>query len=156
MSLKTTSLSIIAAAMLLTGIASCGPKDAEVKMAVETILKDNPGVMVDVKDGVATLSGKFTDDATKAAAENAIKAVSGVKSVVDNATVTPPAPPSADESLKSSVSAALQPYSGLNASVQDGVLMLSGTLKKQDLPKVMQLLSALHPKKIVNKATIIK
>lgn len=161
MNLKRTSYSFAVAVALCIGLVSCGPKDSDIKTAIETQLKSNPGVTVDVKDGVATLSGTFTDDATKAAVESTVKAVKGVKSVVDNAVVTPapvqaPAPVviSPDDTLKSNVSTALKNFAGLSADVKDGIVTLTGEVKKADLPKVMMALSALHPKKIMNKATI--
>ena len=46
-------------------------KDADVKTSVESALRANPetaGLMVDVKDGVATITGETKDDAAKAKA----------------------------------------------------------------------------------------
>jgi hyperosmotically inducible protein len=40
--------------------------------------------------------------------------------------------------------------------VKDGVVTLTGEINKTDLPRVMQALSALNPKKIDNKATVKK
>ena len=159
MKLKRISLSLAVATALTFGMASCGPKDADIKSEIESKLSGNSGVNVDVKDGVATLSGTFMDEASKAAAEAAAKTVKGVKSVVDNATVPPPPAPvmiSPDDALKNNVSMALKNYSGLMADVSGGVVTLTGQIKKTDLPKVMMAMSALHPKKIVNKATITK
>jgi hyperosmotically inducible periplasmic protein len=84
--------------------------------------------------------------------------VKGVKSVVNNATVTPPPPVviSADDSLKTNVAAALKDYPTLQADVKDGVVTLTGDVQRSALPKVMQALSSLHPKKIENKATVKK
>lgn len=149
--------STVAALTLSFAFAACGPKDADVKAAAEKALSGVSGVTVAVTDGVATLSGQFADDAAKTAAEAAVKAVAGVKSVVDNATVTPPPPViSADDALKTSVTAALKDFSTVMADVKDGVVTLTGEIKKTDLPKMMQALSALHPKKIDNKATVKK
>ena len=151
--------STAAALTLAFAFVACGPKDADVKAAAEKALSGVSGVTVAVTDGVATLSGQFADDAAKTAAEATVKAVAGVKSVVDNATVTPPPPPpviSADDALKSSVTAALKDFSTVMADVKDGVVTLTGEIKKTDLPKMMQALSALHPKKIDNKATVKK
>ncbi|MEP6764481.1 MAG: BON domain-containing protein, partial [Gemmatimonadaceae bacterium] len=87
------------------------------------------------------------------------KAVKGISSVADNATVAPPPPPvviSADDALKMTVAAALKDYSTVSADIKDGVVTLTGNIKKADLPKMMQALNALHPKKIMNKTTIAK
>jgi osmotically-inducible protein OsmY len=82
-----------------------------------------------------------------------------VKEVVDNATVTPPPPPvviSPDDSLKTNLTTALKDYPSLNVDVKDGVVTLTGTIKRADLPKAMQAITALKPKKIDNKATVTK
>jgi hyperosmotically inducible periplasmic protein len=135
-------------------LAACGPKDADIKANVDQAIADVQGVTVDVANGVATISGEFADEAAKAAAEAKVKAVKGVKSVVNNATVTPPVVISPDEALKTSVSAALKDFSTLTADVKDGVVTLTGEIKRDELPRVMQALSALNPKKIENKATV--
>jgi osmotically-inducible protein OsmY len=117
------------------------------------------GATVDVASGVATISGQVANEAAKTTAETAVKAVKGVKSVIDNATVAPPPAPvviSADDSLKTNVAAALKDVPTLKADVKDGVVTLTGEVRKTALPKVMQALSALQPKKIDNKATVKK
>ena len=144
---------------LCFALAACGPKDADIKASVDQAITGVQGVTVDVAKGVATISGQFADDATKASTEAAVKAVKGVTSVVDNATVTPPPPPvviSPDDSLKTNVTAALKDYPTLTVDVKDGVVTLGGEIKKADLPKAMQALSALKPKKIENKAKVTK
>ena len=91
--------------------------------------------------------------------EASVKAVKGVKSVVNNGTIAPPPAPviiSADDMLKTGVMEALKDFSTLMADVQDGVVTLTGEINRTDLPKVMQAISALNPKKIDNKATVKK
>lgn len=150
---RRTIASIITLA-LAVAIAACAPKDADIKASVDKAIAGVQGVTVDVANGVATISGQFADSAAKASAEALVKAVKGVQSVVDNATIVPPVVISADEMLKTSVATTLQEYSTLKADVQDGVVTLTGEIKRADLPKVMQALSALNPKKIDNKATV--
>jgi hyperosmotically inducible periplasmic protein len=159
MTLGTQARAFATAVTLSFVVAACGPKDADIKALVDQAISGVQGVTVDVAKGVATISGQFADDAAKASTEAAVKAVKGVKSVVDNATVTPPPPPvviSPDDSLKTNVTAALKDYPTLTADVKDGVVTLTGEIKKADLPKAMQALSALKPKKIENKATVKK
>ncbi len=134
--------------------SACAPKDAAIKAAVDQAIAGVQGVTVDVANGVATISGQFADSAAMASTETLVKAVKGVKSVVVNATVAPPVVISADDMLKTSVATALQAYSTLTADVKDGVITLTGEVKRADLPKVMQVLSALNPKKVENKATV--
>ena len=159
MKIITRSRALATAAVLSLAFAACAPKDADIKAAVTTAIAGVPGVSVDVANGVATLSGQFADDAAKTSTEALVKAVKGVKSIVNNATITPPPAPvviSEDDLLKTTVAAALKEYSTLSADVKDGVVTLTGEIKKTELPKVMQALSALNPKKIENKATVKK
>lgn len=159
MTLGTQARAFATVVTLSLVVAACGPKDADIKASVDQAISGVQGVTVDVAKGVATISGQFADDAAKASTEAAVKAVKGVKSVVDNATITPPPPPvviSPDDSLKTNVTAALKDYPTLTVDVKDGVVTLGGEIKKADLPKAMQAVSALKPKKVVNKATVKK
>jgi hyperosmotically inducible periplasmic protein len=138
-------------------LAACGRKDADIRADADKAIAGMQGVTVDVTNGVATISGQVADDAAKTAAESAVKSVKGVKSVVDNATVAPPPAPvviSPDDSLRTNVAAALRDVPTLTADVSSGVVTLRGEVQKAELPRVMQALSALHPKKIENKATV--
>jgi osmotically-inducible protein OsmY len=140
-------------------VAACAPKDADIKVAADQAVASVPGVTVDVANGVATISGEFADETAKASTEALVKAVKGVKSVVNNGTITPPPPPvviSEDDTLRLKVAEALKDFPTLVADVKDGVVTLTGEITRTDLSKVMQALSALHPKKIDNKATVKK
>jgi osmotically-inducible protein OsmY len=156
----TTRLRALGSAVGITIVlAACGPKDADIKADVDKTISGVQGVTVDVAKGVATITGQFADSATKTSTEAAVKGVKGVKEVVDNATVTPPPPPvviSPDDSLKTNLTTALKDYPSLNVDVKDGVVTLTGTIKRADLPKAMQAITALKPKKIDNKATVTK
>jgi osmotically-inducible protein OsmY len=159
MTLTTHPRAFARAFLVAVVLSACGPKDADIKANVDKAVAGVQGVTVDVANGVATISGVFADDAAKASTEAAVKGVKGVKSVVDNATVAPPPAPvviSADDSLKTNVAAALKDYPTLTVDVKDGVVTLTGEVQRAALPKVMQALSALHPKKIENKATVKK
>jgi osmotically-inducible protein OsmY len=158
-------LLFMSVAIISASISSCGVKDADVKTAVETALKANPdlqGIAVSVKDGIATLTGEVKNDAAKAAAEAALKEIKGLKSVTNSLTITPPPPApvveqptiAADDPLAKSVVDAIKDNAGVKADVKDGVITLTGEIKKTDLPKLMQKLNALKPKKVENKLTI--
>lgn len=154
----TRSLSQIVT--LCFALVACGPSDAAIKTSVDQAISGTQGVTADVAKGVVTLAGEFPDSASRASTETAVRGVKGVKSVVDNATVKPPAPPpvvlSPDDSLKTNVTAALKDYPKLSADVKDGVVTLTGEVQRADLTKVMQAVNALHPKKVENKATVKK
>ena len=66
----STSLIMMAAFATLISFNACKkkPKDADIKAAIETALKADPAAStasVSVEKGVATISGDFTDQATK-------------------------------------------------------------------------------------------
>jgi hyperosmotically inducible protein len=152
---------VLAILFLIASVTACKQKttDADIKTAVDNAIAANTtlsGTYTDVKDGVVTLTGQVKDDAAKAAAEAAARGINGVKSVVNNLTVTPP--PSvqitADDPLKVSVESTVKNYPGVNATVQDGVITLTGEIKRTDLQQLMAALNSLKPKKVENKLTI--
>lgn len=71
---------------------------------------------------------------------------------------TTPAPAqvqiSADDSLTTKLNDAVKDYPGVTASVSNGEVTLTGDVSRNNLPKVMQAVYSLHPKKVNNKLTI--
>jgi uncharacterized alpha/beta hydrolase family protein len=63
---------------------------------------------------------------------------------------------SADDSLKRMLPDATIDFPGVTASVDQGVVTLTGTISRDRLPKLMMAINALHPKKINNNLTINK
>jgi hyperosmotically inducible protein len=157
----TKGLAVIMIA-LAVGFVSCKPKDADIKTAVEqaiSAIPDAAGATIEVKDGIATITGEFKDETARIAAETAAKAVKGVKSVVNNGTVAAPvvvAPVevSADAALISAVADAVKDFGTVKADVKDGIITLTGEIQKTNLPKLMMSLNALKPKKVDNKLTV--
>lgn len=144
---------MMAVAALTLSFTACKskPKDADIKVAIEKALAADPmavGTTVSVEKGVATLSGECKDDMCKAACEKAVAAVKGVKSVVNNCTVAPKVEVTADDPLTTAVNDAIKSFSGVTASVKDGIVTLGGAIAKADLQKLMMALNALKPKKI--------
>ena len=144
-------------ALISSTIPGCKSKvnDADVKTAVETALQANPetaGLMVDVKDGVATVSGEAKDEAAKAKATELATAVKGVKSVENNVSIAAPPPPpveiTADDPLTSAVKDATKDYPTVTATVKDGVISVSGELKSDSWKKLKMALDGLKPKKV--------
>jgi len=161
--MKVTKVLVAMMVMITIGFTSCKPKDADIKTAVEQAIATHPGaeaVTVDVKDGVVTLNGEFKDETCKADCEAAAKGIKGVKSVVDNGTITAPvvveAPVvvSADAALITSVNDAIKDFTGVQAEVKDGTVTLTGEINKANLIKLMQSVNALNPKKVENKLTV--
>ena len=118
---KLSRLLLLLATVALISSTSPGckskPKDADVKSSVETALRANPetdGLMVDVKDGVVTLTGETKNEEAKTKASELATAVKGVKSVQNNVMIAAAPPPpvqiSADESLMQGVRDAIKDF----------------------------------------------
>ncbi len=86
-----------------------------------------------------------TDTAVVAPADNT------TTKMPDTAVVISP-----DDSLKRMIPDATKDFPGVTASVDQGVVTLTGTINRDRLPKLMKAINALHPKKINNNLTINK
>ncbi|WP_295842714.1 BON domain-containing protein [uncultured Apibacter sp.] len=147
-------LAFVIMGTLSFSLTSCKtePKDSDLVTKAKAVLPE--GVNIDVKKGVATLSGEYNDDNAKQSTENAVKAIPGIKSVEDNATIKETASSvevSADSVLESKVNDVLKGYTGVTADVNDGIVTLNGELNRNELPRLMQAINALQPKKIEQK-----
>ena len=144
---------------LFVTTTSCNSKakDADIKTDVDKAIAANTDlstVSTSVNEGVVTLSGEVKNETTKTAAETAARGVNGVKSVTNNLSVTPPVVITTDDPLKASVDNTIKPYPGVNATIQDGIITLTGEIKRADLQQLMMALNSLKPKSIENKLTI--
>lgn len=159
MTIKTLAI----ASILFTGvfIFACTPSDATLKKEVNERLSLVPGITAEVKNGVVILSGEVSDDVAKSAAEDALRGVKGVKSIMDSITVkaalpeTPaPAPIvlSPDEILKKNLDSvyAAGGFSDITVTVANGEVTLDGTAQKKQLRKVKQIAQQLGGKKVVS------
>ena len=113
-----------------------------------------------VDKGVATLSGEVNSENAKTESEMIAKSVKGVKSVVNNISVSVPTTPTApievtaDDPLNISVTDAIKDPPGLQATVDNGESTLPGEIDKASLPTLLMNLNALNPKKINNNLTV--
>lgn len=165
--MKLTKLLMAIAIVTTVSFASCKPKDADIQTAVEAKLKTMPDMVtaatVDVKNGIATLSGECKDDMCKAACEKAAGEVKGVKSVVNNFTLpAPPPPPAAapaslttvlDAATQQKVKDGLKDIKGVAVEFAGEKAVLSGEVTKADRMKIMQMLSSAKVKSDVTKLT---
>lgn len=152
---------VLATTLFMTG---CKPKDSEIKTNVETALKADPmmaSTMVAVTDGVATISGECTDATCKANCEKTTAGVKGVKSVVNNLTITaPPAPvveaPASlttvlDEATQQKVKDGLKDIKSVTVEFVEDKAVISGEVSKADRMKIMQMLASANVKSDVTK-----
>ena len=155
---KIRLISMLALAiMVAVGATSCKPKDADIQKAVQTAVAANPdatGVTVAVEKGVVTLTGEVKDEAASIAINGLAAAVKNVKSVVNNMTIAAPLVNPVDAQLIEALKDALKDNPTVVAAVNEGVISLTGEVKKSDLPKLLQKVSALKPVKIDNQLTI--
>lgn len=165
--MKKITIKLITAIMVfavitaaLTGCKS-KPKDSDLKAAVETLLQTKPaalGTTVTVDNGIVTLTGDVADEASKNDLGEAASGVLGVKSVVNNLSITPEAPVTIamDDPLSAAVHDATKDFPTVSSSVSDGVITLKGEIQKANLQKLMMALQALKPKKVDNTQLVIK
>jgi osmotically-inducible protein OsmY len=146
--------------LLLAAFLSCGNSDKDVQKNIDEKFANNPNVKASVKDGVVTLTGSCPDESCKTIAEATAKDVKGVKRIDNQINVAAPVAPeptvmiTEDASLKNSVDSVVKNYKGVKAEVADGVVTLTGEIKRAQLSELMQDVSATKPKKIDNKLQI--
>jgi len=142
-------------------LVACAPKDADIQKEINEKL-NTPSVQVTVHEGVATIVGTCDDDAFKNNIERSVKAVKGVKTVVNNCqipvanveTAAAAVIINSDADLDKSVGKVVKAYDGVSATVVGGVVTLSGEIKRSELTSLIQSLQELKPKKVENKLTI--
>jgi len=160
-----TRFAFVLSAFAIVSLSACkGNKDPEIEKTVKeklaAISADVADANATVKDGVVTLTGQFKDEASKASFETTVKSIPDVKSVVNNTTVAPPPPApapveiAADDPLVKGVKDATKDFPGVTADVKDGVITLTGEIKRSSLQTLIKSLNTLKPKKIDNKLTI--
>ncbi len=149
-------------ALLVTGLAlpGCKPKDADIHSSFNEKARENAqmsNVTATVSEGVITLNGQCPDEACRTSAEQTANDVKGVKSVVNNITIMAPAAPvvvNDDETIRTSVNSILSNYSGVTADVQNGTVTLRGTIKRDNLQKLMMSLNESNIKNVNNQLTV--
>jgi hyperosmotically inducible periplasmic protein len=159
--MKLTKLLMAVAVLATLTFVSCKPKDADIKASIETALKADPmmtNTTVDVKDGVATISGECKDDACKAMCEKTVAGIKGVKSVSNNCTVAPPPPPppasvttTLDAATMQKVKDGLKDLKGITLDFAGDKAILAGEVTKADRMKIMQMLASAKVKSDVSK-----
>lgn len=144
-------------------LASCkqGPADKDIEHDLSSKIRTTaPGVVMTVKNGVVTLSGTCPDESCKHASEVAAKGTKGVKEVVNNIIISaPPAPAptveiTSTDSLQTSLNSLLSAYKTVKGSVNDGVITLTGEIKRSQLTPLMQSVNELKPRRVVNNLQI--
>jgi len=131
--------------------AGCKSKDADIKADVEKALRADNTIVdpsVEVNKGVVTISGQCKDEECRATCEATVKAVKGVKSVINNCTVPAPAPvPESvntmlNETSKQQVRDGLKDIPGVNLVFTADKAVISGQVTAANRKKIMQILAS--------------
>ena len=149
-----TAIAIVLFSITFTGCKS-EPKDADIKTAAETVLKADPmsaGTRVEVKDGIATISGECMDDACKKHCAQLVADIKGVKSVVNNCTVMPmmeKATTLTDDELNKhlyDLIKDLSSASSIKIGAMDGIVAIAGPMPKKEWETLKVEIDKLKPK----------
>ncbi|WP_066439147.1 BON domain-containing protein [Chryseobacterium sp. CCH4-E10] len=154
---KTIAMAALAVAISL-GSVSCKKKvsDTDLQTQATTVVTANPGASVEVKDGVAHLSGTFETQEAKDEMIRQLKSINGIKDVHDMATVAPvtatPAPvetqSAVDPAVQQKVQDAVKDIPGVKVEVVNGELTLTGNISSSDARKVKESVDALKVGKV--------
>jgi hyperosmotically inducible protein len=139
---------------------SCEKKanDADLQTSATKIVTTNPNATVEVKDGVAHLSGTFADKTSEEQMVTSLKKIPGINDVMDMSTVVPATPPalvnSVDPANMQKVTDALKDFPSAKAEVINGVLTLTGTVSSIQAKKIKMSVDALNIGKYNNNLTV--
>ena len=155
----------ITALALLFSVAAFSCKknvsDAELTTQSTTVVAAYPGTSVEVKEGVAHLSGTFASQEEKDEAIAALKNVKGVKDVMDMASVTPAAAAVetasvVDPAVQQKLADAVKDFPTVKAEVVNGELTLTGDVTAEQARKIKMSVDALKLGKVNFKYNVKK
>ena len=149
------------ALMVSTVAVSCKkkPNDTELATQATEIVKANPTASVEVKEGVAHLSGTFATQAEKDAMIASLKAIPGVKDVMDMASVTPAVVETAsvvDPAVQQKLADAVKDFKTVKVEVVNGELTLTGDVTAEQARKIKMSVDALKLGKVNFKYNVKK
>ena len=152
----------VLALMVSTVAISCKkkPNDTELATQATEIVKANPTASVEVKEGVAHLSGTFATQAEKDAMIASLKAIPGVKDVMDMSSVVPAAVVETasvvDPAVQQKLADAVKDFPTVKAEVVNGELTLTGDVTAEQARKIKMSVDALKLGKVNFKYNVKK
>lgn len=148
---KSIAMAALALAVSF-GSISCKKKvsDTELQTQATTIVNSNPNASVEVKDGTAHLSGTFADQASKDSMIASLKAIPGVKDVMDMSTVEAPIETvsAVDPAVQQKVTDAVKDFPSVNVEVVNGELTLTGNVSSAQARQIKMSVDALQAGKV--------
>lgn len=149
---KTIAITTLALAVSFGSIAcKKSVSDAELQTQATTVVTSNPTASVEVKDGTAHLSGTFADQESKDAMIASLKAIPGVKDVMDMSTVEPvviETVSAVDPAVQQSVADAVKDFPSVKVEVINGELTLTGNVSPAQAQKIKMSVDALKAGKV--------
>lgn len=150
------------ALVLSTMSVSCkkAANDAELQTQANTVVTAQAGASVEVKDGVAHLSGTFPDAASKDKMIQDLKAIKGVKDVHDMATVSAATVPAVTETTTvdtttgndpaafQKVQDAVKDFPSVKAENVNGEIIITGNVSQTQARKIKESVDALNLKNV--------
>lgn len=144
--------------------AACNndPSDEEINKNIADKLSSNTNnnidnnkrfskIQAETSEGVVTLNGECEGQNCADSAATIVRNIEGVKEVVNNIKETAP---DTDFTLRTSVQTIISKYTGVQADVAAGVVVLRGEIERSQLQPLMNELGALNPKKIDNQLAV--
>lgn len=136
------------------GSVSCKKKvtDADLQTQTTTIVSANPNASVEVKEGTAHLSGTFEDEASRDQMIASLKAIPGIKDVMDMSTIVAPVVvetvSAVDPAVQQKVQDAVKDFPSVNVEVVNGELTLTGNVSPEQARKIKMSVDGLQAGKV--------
>lgn len=142
--------------LLSLGLGAChhSPGNAEMQQTINDSLQANPNtknVSAAVSNGIVTLTGTCSGDNCVTATETKIKNIEGVTTVQNKVLLTPQ---NTDLTLRTQVQSIATKYAGVQADVTSGVIVLRGSIDRDQLPPLMAELKNVQASKIDNQLAV--
>lgn len=150
---KTLFLSLCLLFTVL-GMQSCGPDDIKIQSDVkEVLLLNYPQVTSSVRNGIVTLTGSVDSEEKRNDAEELVKKVNDIKSIVNNIEVKQLASDvNKDLSLQEIINTALYGanITTVEVEVKNLVVTLKGEAKKGDQKRILDVVKSAGAKSVVD------
>lgn len=130
--------------------AACSgkPSDSELQQSLNKQLNGNEnykGTSASVSNSIVTLNGNCEGENCVIEIEKVVKENKYVDSVINNiqekSSITP-------VPLNTSLQKIVSKYPGVQGEISDSIIVLKGSITRENLPLLMKEISALHPKKV--------
>jgi osmotically-inducible protein OsmY len=148
---KTLSSVLLACVVFLEACGGNRSDDAILKDVNDSLQTRDSGVTAKVDDGTVQLSGECEGENCADSLAAMVRGINGVKEVQNGVKGVAA---KTDLTLRTSVQTIISKYQGVQADVVAGVVILRGTIQRDQLQPLMNELSSLSAKKIDNELAV--